>query len=144
MYLQLSALKWDDSHRVEAQVKLKGKRVCCCDCCDCWLSVRPKFSWFCAVRTPQNFREGGKSLSANDAIRQASTFHGLCEIAAQLSPVSPPDIGELTYIQPKGICTVEAQGFKVHCLETLTGNISLAAAAAAEGGLMVVYIYTPI
>ena len=68
----------------------------------------------------QNFKEG-PSLTANDAIRQASTFHGLSEIAAQLSPVSPPDIGELAFIQPKGISLIETPTFKVQCLETLTG-----------------------
>ncbi|XP_026193596.1 trafficking protein particle complex subunit 4 [Cyclospora cayetanensis] len=68
----------------------------------------------------RNFREG-LCLKANDAIRQASTFHGLSEIAAQLSPVRPPAIGELSFIQPKGICIIEAFGFKVQCLETLTG-----------------------
>lgn len=77
------------------------------------------FCW--GVRTVQNFREGA-NLTANDAIRQASTFHGLSEIAAQLSPVSSPDIGELAFIQPKGICLIEAPGFKVQCLETLTGR----------------------
>ncbi|OEH79421.1 sybindin family protein [Cyclospora cayetanensis] len=69
----------------------------------------------------RNFREG-LCLKANDAIRQASTFHGLSEIAAQLSPVRPPAIGELSFIQPKGICIIEAFGFKVQCLETLTGR----------------------
>ncbi|KAL8425846.1 hypothetical protein Efla_007267 [Eimeria flavescens] len=68
----------------------------------------------------KNFREG-QNVSANDAIRQASTFHGLCEIAAQLSPVSQPEIGELSFIQPRGIVSIEAPTFRVQCLETLTG-----------------------
>lgn len=61
-------------------------------------------------------------LSANDAIRLASTFHGLSAIAAQLSPAAPRGRSSaLSFLQPRGISLVEADDFKLHCLETLTG-----------------------
>lgn len=69
----------------------------------------------------QNFKEG-ISVKANDAIRQASTFHGLSEIAAQLSPLSCFSSSDLSSIQPRGICLIETPQFNVQCLETLTGE----------------------
>lgn len=62
-------------------------------------------------------------MKANDAIRQASTFHGLSEIAAQLSPLSCFSSSDSSSIQPRGICLIETPQFNVQCLETLTGEI---------------------
>ncbi|PFH38791.1 sybindin family protein [Besnoitia besnoiti] len=60
-------------------------------------------------------------LSANDAIRLASTFHGLSAIAAQVSPASSEKGSFFNALQPKGINRVEAENFRLQCLETLTG-----------------------
>ena len=53
-------------------------------------------------------------LGGNDYLRLGSTFHGLHAIMRQLCPVSGPNIG--------GIKTLDADGFRLECLQTLTGT----------------------
>uniref|UniRef100_A0A0G4FG78 Trafficking protein particle complex subunit n=1 Tax=Chromera velia CCMP2878 TaxID=1169474 RepID=A0A0G4FG78_9ALVE len=59
--------------------------------------------------------------SANDKIRLASTFHGLCAISQQIAPLPAPKPGSFSFLQPDGISFVEADTFKLQCFETLTG-----------------------
>ncbi|KEP64483.1 UNVERIFIED_CONTAM: sybindin family protein [Hammondia hammondi] len=60
-------------------------------------------------------------LSANDAIRLASTFHGLSAIAAQVSPAALEKGNPFAALQPRGINLIEADNFRLQCLETRTG-----------------------
>lgn len=58
------------------------------------------------------------SISPDQEIYVASIFHALSTISKQISPV-PSD--SKTFKEPLGIKTLEADSFKVHCLETYTG-----------------------
>ncbi|KAH7648800.1 hypothetical protein RS030_111979 [Cryptosporidium xiaoi] len=59
-------------------------------------------------------------LSANDRIRLASTFHGLCTIARQISPVKTKKSNEIIR-SPRGISSIVTDYFRMECFETLTG-----------------------
>ncbi|GFE53290.1 sybindin family protein [Babesia ovis] len=63
---------------------------------------------------------GRDAFSSNDAIRLASTLHGLSTIAPKLCV--PKGKAESSLLpQPKGITHIEANSFRLQCLETLTG-----------------------
>lgn len=63
-----------------------------------------------------------QTLSSNDKIRLASTFHALSAIASQVAPVrSPGGQGQLGFLQPQGITMIEADTFRLHCFHALTG-----------------------
>lgn len=64
----------------------------------------------------KNFNEGLNTLSSNDYLILAGTFHGVHAISRQISPV--PGSG--------GIETLETAKFTLRCFQTLTGT-SLAA-----------------
>ncbi|KAH8583045.1 sybindin-like family [Cryptosporidium sp. chipmunk genotype I] len=72
-------------------------------------------------------------LTANDRIRLASTFHGLCTIARQISPIKTKRSDE--YIQnSNGISSISAELFRLECFETLTGlRFFLIASKDAQG-----------
>lgn len=60
-------------------------------------------------------------MTANDKIRLASTFHGLCTIARQISPIKTKRSEE--YIQTSnGISSISTELFRLECFETLTGK----------------------
>ncbi|KAF8819498.1 sybindin family protein [Cardiosporidium cionae] len=60
-------------------------------------------------------------LSSNEEIRVASTFHGLSAIASRLSPVLSHENSQLSFLEPTGINSIEADNFRLICYETLTG-----------------------
>mmetsp|Transcript_52179 Transcript_52179/g.124358 ORF Transcript_52179/g.124358 Transcript_52179/m.124358 type:complete len:144 (+) Transcript_52179:101-532(+) len=62
-----------------------------------------------------------KTLTANDKIRLASTFHGISAIASQISPWQRPAAGSLSFLQPNGILALDADTFRLQCFHTLTG-----------------------
>ncbi|PPS93234.1 Trafficking protein particle complex subunit [Cryptosporidium hominis] len=60
-------------------------------------------------------------LTANDRIRLASTFHGLCTIARQISPIKTKRLDD--YIQTSnGISSISTELFRLECFETLTAS----------------------
>lgn len=61
---------------------------------------------------PVNIKFGRPRLRSNECIMLASTFHSLYAISVQLSPVP----------QSSGIREIEARGFKISCLQTVTGT----------------------
>mmetsp|Transcript_102219 Transcript_102219/g.288777 ORF Transcript_102219/g.288777 Transcript_102219/m.288777 type:complete len:155 (+) Transcript_102219:75-539(+) len=66
--------------------------------------------------------QGAATLSSNDKIRLASTFHGISAIASQVSPVaSNNSAGAFSFLQPSGILSVDADTFRLQCLHTATG-----------------------
>mmetsp|Transcript_43403 Transcript_43403/g.86070 ORF Transcript_43403/g.86070 Transcript_43403/m.86070 type:complete len:152 (-) Transcript_43403:17-472(-) len=73
----------------------------------------------------QDFLGGAPQLSSNDKIRLTSTFHGISAIAAQISPVQRSG-GALGFLQPSGICALDADTFRLQCFHTPTGMKFLA------------------
>mmetsp|Transcript_35801 Transcript_35801/g.95973 ORF Transcript_35801/g.95973 Transcript_35801/m.95973 type:complete len:152 (-) Transcript_35801:34-489(-) len=63
----------------------------------------------------------GSTLSSNDKIRLSSTFHGISAIASQVSPVRNRAGGAFSYLQPRGITSMDASTFRLQCFPTLTG-----------------------
>lgn len=59
----------------------------------------------------KNFNEGLKTLSSNDYLILAGTFHGVHAISAQISPVQGSG----------GIEVLETPLFTLRCFQTLTG-----------------------
>ncbi|KAF7457130.1 sybindin family protein [Cryptosporidium felis] len=73
------------------------------------------------------------TLTANDKIRLASTFHGLCTIARQISPIKSKRSGEYIHTL-KGINSIFTGSFRLECFETLTGlRFFLVASKDSEG-----------
>uniref|UniRef100_T1J409 Trafficking protein particle complex subunit n=1 Tax=Strigamia maritima TaxID=126957 RepID=T1J409_STRMM len=62
---------------------------------------------------PISIKFGRPKLNTNEKIFLASMFHSLYAIASQLSPE----------VQSSGIEVLEADTFKLHCFQTLTGFI---------------------
>lgn len=60
----------------------------------------------------RNFNEGLNTLSSNDYLILAGTFHGVHAISRQISPV--PD--------STGIEVLETPSFTLRCFQTLTGD----------------------
>lgn len=60
----------------------------------------------------RNFNEGLETLSSNDYLILAGTFHGVHAISSQISPV--PGSG--------GIELLETEAFTIRCFQTLTGT----------------------
>lgn len=61
----------------------------------------------------KNFAEGLKTLTSNDYLILAGTFHGVHAISAQISPVQGSS----------GIETLETSTFTLRCFQTLTGKL---------------------
>ncbi|UVC50161.1 hypothetical protein MACK_004031 [Theileria orientalis] len=63
---------------------------------------------------------GNDTLSSNDIIRLASTFHGLSTISVKLCSPKLNDNNPI-FPQPKGITNIDSDSYRLQCLETLTG-----------------------
>lgn len=65
---------------------------------------------------PRSFAEGlNNELSQNDYLVLAGTFHGIHAIAARISPTG----------QSSGIEVIEAESFRMVCLQSPTGKLQL-------------------
>lgn len=65
-------------------------------------------------RTPVVMTEGLSQLTANEYLVLASTFHSIHAIASRISPVPGSS----------GVEVIEAESFKMSCLQTPTGSSS--------------------
>lgn len=74
---------------------------------------------------------GRDAFSSNDAIRLASTLHGLSTIAPKLCVPKSSNCDSLVP-QPKGITCIEACSFRLQCFESLTG-LKICMLCTAEG-----------
>eukprot|EP01069_Polyplicarium_translucidae_P008008 Polyplicarium_translucidae@DN3175_c0_g2_i1.p4 len=61
------------------------------------------------------------TLSSNDTIILASTFHGICGIANRVAPVAPPRTRQFGFMDQSGITSIDGAGFSLVCFESLTG-----------------------
>lgn len=59
----------------------------------------------------RNFQPGTTSLSANDYLMLAGTFHGVHALTTRVSPVP----------QSSGVSVIETSKFAIHCFQTLSG-----------------------
>ncbi|KAJ1987318.1 hypothetical protein H4R33_002923 [Dimargaris cristalligena] len=60
----------------------------------------------------RDFNEGLQRLSSNDYLILAGTFHSIHAITSRISPTGNSD----------GLDLLEADGFKLHCFQTVTGT----------------------
>ncbi|KAL7066404.1 sybindin-like family protein [Cryptosporidium serpentis] len=76
-------------------------------------------------------------LTANDRIRLASTFHGLCTIAKQLSPTkSPKQFNNMN--SEGGINMIMTDLFRLECFETMTGLRFFIVASPSTQGIQII------
>ena len=65
-------------------------------------------------------KRGTRPLSSNDQIRLASTLHGLCRIAAEVSPIEIPR-NTLDVLKARGINRLDTDTFTMFVLESKSG-----------------------
>ena len=66
------------------------------------------------TRAEKAYAEGLPTLTANEYLIAAGTFHGIHAIGAKLNPVPG--------VVSSGVEVIEAETFKMHCLQTPTGT----------------------
>jgi len=74
----------------------------------------------------KEFNSGLQSISTNDYLVLAGTFHGVHAITKSLTPRLPAATGGSTVpipgVLPSGIETMETNFFRLTCFQTLTGT----------------------
>lgn len=79
------------------------------------------------------------NLSSNEKIYLASTFHGMCGVASQVSPLRPPPAwrpGSDNFpglLKPTNITSIETGDLILRCYETVTGVRFIATASSQLG-----------
>jgi hypothetical protein len=72
----------------------------------------------------REFHTGLNTLTSNDLLILAGTFHGIHAIARQLAPavVHPQNTNPQNFpVRPSGIEVLETSHFRLNCFQTLTG-----------------------
>lgn len=72
----------------------------------------------------REFHTGLNTLTSNDLLILAGTFHGIHAIARQLAPAAlhPANTSTANFpVRPSGIEVLETSHFRLNCFQTLTG-----------------------
>ncbi|OMJ26700.1 Transport protein particle subunit trs23 [Smittium culicis] len=69
----------------------------------------------------KSFAEGLNSLSSNEALIFAGTFHGVHAISSQITPSAAVTFNPNGEPETTGISLIEAEGLFLHCFQTPTG-----------------------
>jgi trafficking protein particle complex subunit 4 len=71
----------------------------------------------------RNFNSGLQSLSANDYLVLAGTFHGVHAITSLINPVKNTTDAGTRGGPPRGLEVMESEMFRMQCFQTLTGML---------------------
>ncbi|KAF2674253.1 Sybindin-like protein [Microthyrium microscopicum] len=72
----------------------------------------------------REFHTGLATLSSNDLLILAGTFHGVHAITRQLAPapVQPPNTPQNFPVRASGLEVLESSHFRLNCFQTITGT----------------------